>query len=292
MKGGSAIPQFWHIEVDGRPFGPYSDLQLRELLLSGKISGDHRVRHPKHTQGLWMTARYIRVLESCLEECSANKPAEMSSRRPHEPQPNPKSKGEVDEVSSESVLPSEFLKQLGDSRRSSLSRRSHSQLLEYTIDPMFRHYATPWIVRLTWLSVIFMALLWLSFITARYGLLYFSENMARLQVERAVMERVARPVPNQEHLPIEEEQENWFREASFSTAETVLKILSAIQAAIIGLLWARVFLELVIVPFDISDSLKNLRNNSSMAAEQVSSLTPTPPPPPVPPPPQFPLHKV
>lgn len=149
-----------------------------------------------------------------------------------------------------SQLSPEYLRSLGDLRRNPRSaanpERSLFQAAVDFFDPTFKHYVTPWIVRITWIQALISAAIILTLaITGRLGSVFIN-LLGKLSPSIPPVGRPPSAIA-QFGADLIGEIVGWFLVVSWLA---------------IWLLWLRVALELCIVLFDISNSLKQNRDST------------------------------
>ncbi len=114
-------------------------------------------------------------------------------------------------------------------------------------DWRFRRYLTPWIVRVTWIVFLLMTAMWLLILLIGFIVSITPVDSTSIR---------PKPVNN----PFQQ-----FKQPETSTGGTLQYVAMLISVAIttlLGVLWVRVILELVIVRFNMAHSLETIEKKS------------------------------
>lgn len=138
----------WFIQVMGEVQGPLNSAQIKQLARIGQIVSDTPVRRGE--RGNWVTADQVQGLFAQHHGTqkatpSLAPPVELPHKNGAPPRP-PNAAPMLSQVKAKS---------------NSLPQRKNTIVGEvvYAIDPMFKRYLTPWIIRCTWCLVLLAALL-------------------------------------------------------------------------------------------------------------------------------------
>ncbi len=141
--------------------------------------------------------------------------------------------------------------ELGHMFRKALRQRRGADLwkiLVYLVDPMFKRYLTPWIIRWTWCLALLAAFIWISVL----GYAHLYDIVAPERLSRFKVESPAAEGPMEHRAP--DDPSEWWK-----AVERVPRSLGIytvqIIASVIGILWIRVVLEGAIVLFNIVSKL-------------------------------------
>jgi hypothetical protein len=139
------------------------------------------------------------------------------------------------------VSPLATLNLRGRYRSAALRTMSESKSPLDLFDWKFEKYLTPWIVRFTWLAVLIVTGLWLTFVGLSFILSFFPE-----------LAFSSSPFSRSPRIGISDDPWLWlliFR---------VIGLCTTLIATIVSLLWTRVLLESAIVIFNIAKSLASI----------------------------------
>jgi hypothetical protein len=54
--------RIWQVRIEDTQYGPYTEQEMLQFATEGRISGETEVKHPNATQGLWVKAKVIKLL--------------------------------------------------------------------------------------------------------------------------------------------------------------------------------------------------------------------------------------
>ena len=154
-------------------------------------------------------------------------------------------------------------------RRRAEPKRSFFENLLLVFDWKFEHYLTPWIVRITWVLLLFMLALSVVSVVATSIADAIPKSDLKLELpakEKKPEHKAGRkPEPKRDWNLAPENTSVSLQDILFgdrnSVAVGILRTFAAVFAAFWALLWTRVALELIIVVFNIAASLKRMESD-------------------------------
>jgi hypothetical protein len=235
-----ATERSWEVLAeDNQVYGPYLLEEVLEYIQVGRIAATTVLRHPVETSGQPLWANAIPLLTKHFSPLGNTPPrpaAALGDRAAHR---TPPAEGRFSFEAALRQVKTASSK-LGDATAKFRSRdpdRPAYMLIIDLLDPTFRYYLTPLIIKIQWGAIVGGVLLMLVlYLVAEYT----PESL------REILFYGLRPTD------------------LFSPSrpnELVLKFFRTVFTVILSvgvLLWARVVLESVIVIFDISNSLKSI----------------------------------
>jgi hypothetical protein len=141
----------WFFQIMGDVNGPVTSAQLKRLAAIGNISVDTLVR--KGEGGNWVSAEQVQGLFDQAPQLVPDAP-------PPPPPPDPPPRlAERISGSNGNMPPSPSPPAVKDRRLERSQPKSLWERLVYFLDPMFERFLTPWIIRVTWVLLLIVAVL-------------------------------------------------------------------------------------------------------------------------------------
>jgi Domain of unknown function (DUF4282) len=224
--------EWWLKQLD-EVLGPYTTSEIEQYIRELRIVRTSSLFHETETHSQWVVADQIKQFQSLFDETAPiNKP-------PPVPPPVPK----------DSVAMGDFLDEL-EAMPVRLKRRSQASAWRFVcdfVDPTFKHYVTPTIIWITWWTILGSAAL--SFVLFLMSSLTWALDVPVADIENARFNQFNNDADNSESVV-----------PQFVRRLTAIPILAVLQIVFLFLflLWMRVVLELCIVVFHISDTLKSI----------------------------------
>jgi hypothetical protein len=237
--------------IDGQEYGPYTFEQIKLFVGEQRIIAASQLSHPKTTGGKWVNAASIpmvAILIGSIPKVTNEKIPPLQQSTQETGATSPRSNDQPSELA---VNIANLFRNDGNG---SLHRRTGFwQFVKDFIDPTFQHYVTPTVVMITW---------WIVLITTAMGLILFFIALTATVVPISEAELANQPVrPRPQFAPPALRLPDSVGRLMSASLLTVIQIV----ATILFLLWVRVILELFIVVFHISDSLKKIEQKSKFS---------------------------
>jgi hypothetical protein len=199
------------MHADGKEYGPYTGSELLAYVEQNRIKGSDYVRHPEATKSKWVPAEKVQKIKQALE-AKLKKPVQYAQATQSEPA--------TPEGAEASIAIPKIAVDVAKNIKKRFSKRVSNPVEFFFafVDPGFRYYVTPIIIRVTWCAWLVMMCLFI-----------LTEVLSWVDIQVSFRERLSDAEPN----------------AFFKTL-----------ALIVASLWVRVVLESTIVFYDISNALK------------------------------------
>ena len=241
----------WQVKSRENVLGPYTMEQLRKLADAGRLKRNTPVRADGHT--MWLLAETVAGLFEAGDLASVSGENRLHPDESAFLLSESASSSRHDDPVRQPIVPP--VVQVARPKRTPRLLAEEPRSWWDLFDWRFERYLTPWIIRGTWMLILWLAFCGLTWqaVDSGYAIVFNSTISADWRAREAKRPPVVRPPGNQNHQPglaLEPER----------LGETRLNAIGWMIATAVGtlltLLYTRVFFEFLIVQFNIAGSLQ------------------------------------